>query len=708
MLSKQLKIFGFILLVSLLVFNASLGIGALFPTNINWLMTVHHDWGTHYLGWAFYRNDPWMFPLGATKSYDYPVGANVGLTDSIPLLALTFKLLNPILTETFQYFGFWIFSCVFLNGYYGFKILNLFSKNLVINLLLSVFFIICPLLLYRYMHPALCAQWLLLASFYNYFLVEKGVDKKRVFVKQLIIVALSAAIHPYLTAMVFSLFLVIIFRMVLLKKVPFIQFVSFVMVTSLVTFAIWFLIGIVDLSSDSYGSSGDYTLTSMNLNSPFNGNGYAKFFGELKMQNPMQYDGFAYLGCGFLALIVFSLFYFLRNYSQTARLIKRHYFLLIFLVGFVVFAITKNVTLGESIVLSYPTPNFVDVLGGFFRAPARFLWPTYYFILITTCVVVSKLKLKWQVVSLMSLLLLTLQIYDIQNLFNSKNLTHEKWDYTTPLQDKKWRAVFKHFDAVLVYPLYSFNYSMTYQNDYQDLSFLALKEGKPISNAYLARVKMAPRAAAVSELKFNLKKGKLDSKILFVTIEKELKAFENLIANNTATIRKIDNFFLVFNSEKTDAVDKILKLSSQEIENTNQVKNQFKGTSTKVEELNGRNFSAIGEVKFNVDFFEQQNRFINIRGWALYLEGQKCSADTLFFVLQSTTKRRVFKIQPKSESRPDVAVFYKEPAITACGFNDVIDLTSLPADIYSLNILFSKNDVINAYYPEIKEVILKD
>ncbi len=708
MLSKQLKIFGFLLLVSLLVFNASLGIGALVPTNINWLMTVHHDWGTHYLGWAFYRNDPWMFPLGAMKSYDYPVGANVGLTDSIPLLALTFKLLNPILTETFQYFGIWIFSCVFLNGYFGFKILNLFSKNLVINLLLSIFFIICPLLLYRYMHPALCAHWLLLASFYNYFLIEKEGDKKKVFIKQLIIVALSAAIHPYLTAMVFSLLLVIVFRMALSKKISVIQFVSFTTVAFLVTFAIWFLIGLVDFSGESYGSSGDYTLTSMNLNSPFNGNGYAKFFGELKMQNPMQYDGFAYLGCGFLALIVFSFFYFLKNYLQTLTLIKRHYFLLIFLVGFVVFAITKNVTLGESIVLSYPSPHFVDVLGGFFRAPARFFWPTYYFVLITTCVVVTKLNVKWQIISVACLLLLSLQVYDIQNLFNSKNLTHEKWDYTSPLQDNKWRAIFKHFDAVLVYPLYSFNYSMTYNNDYQDLSFLALKEGKPISNAYLARVKMAPRAAAVSEINFNLKKGKLDIKNLFVTTEKDLKAFENLIANNTVTIRKIDNFFIVFNSKKADQVDKTLKLSRQEVENTNQVKIQFKETSTKVEELGKQDFASTREVKFNIDFFEQQSKFINIRGWALYLNGQKYSSDTLFFVLQSRTTKSLFKIQPKNESRPDVAAFYKDPTITACGFNDVIDLTSLPADIYSLNILFSKNGVISAYYPEIKEVILKD
>ncbi len=37
---------------------------ALQPSNINWLMTARHDWGTHYLGWAFYKNEPWHFPIG--------------------------------------------------------------------------------------------------------------------------------------------------------------------------------------------------------------------------------------------------------------------------------------------------------------------------------------------------------------------------------------------------------------------------------------------------------------------------------------------------------------------------------------------------------------------------------------------------------------------------------------------------------------------
>lgn len=44
-----------------------------------------------------------------------------------------------------------------------------------------------------------------------------------------------------------------------------------------------------------------------------------------------------------------------------------------------------------------------------------------------------------------------------------------------------------NFDNVIIYPPFNYNYSMTYNNDYQDLCYLALKAKKPISNAYVAR-----------------------------------------------------------------------------------------------------------------------------------------------------------------------------------------------------------------------------
>ena len=80
-------------LVVVLIFHISYGLEVIIPTNINWLLSVRHDWGQHYLGWAFYRNEPWTFPLGTIDKLCYPVGTNVGYWDSIPLLAFFFMRL---------------------------------------------------------------------------------------------------------------------------------------------------------------------------------------------------------------------------------------------------------------------------------------------------------------------------------------------------------------------------------------------------------------------------------------------------------------------------------------------------------------------------------------------------------------------------------------------------------------------------------------
>jgi hypothetical protein len=309
---------------------------------------------------------------------------------------------------------------------------------------------------------------------------------------------------------------------------------------------------------------------------------------------------------------------------------------------------------------------------------------------------------------MLSFLVFSIQIYDIQNLFNSKNLTHEKWEYDTPLEDSKWRAVFKHFDAVLVYPLYSFNYSMTYQNDYQDLSFLALKEGKPISNAYLARVKMAPRAAVITEVNFDLKRGDLSEGDLFVTNAENVSAFENLIASKKATIRKLNNFYIIFTSRKTQIIDNILKLSKLDLENISRFTSQFKFNATKLEYLGKADFEVKNEVKLNIELFEQQKKFLSIRGWAFYKEGQKISSDSLYLVFRSSTNNETYRIYPRVEPRPDVANYFNEASIKDSGFNDVLDLSTLPAGAYKVDILFSSNKSTKAYCSSEKEVILKD
>src|SRR4030095_5804229 len=145
-----------------IIYHTCYGLHTLWPGNTSWLMTIKHDWGTHYLGWLFYQHEPWHFPLGEVHNYFAPGGTNVGFTDSIPLLAILFKLISFILPGEFQYFGIWLLLCHLLTAYYTILLFRRFKVKDIYTFFAVIFIAANPVLIYRGMHPALCAQWMLL------------------------------------------------------------------------------------------------------------------------------------------------------------------------------------------------------------------------------------------------------------------------------------------------------------------------------------------------------------------------------------------------------------------------------------------------------------------------------------------------------------------------------------------------------------------
>ena len=135
-------------------------------TNIDWIFHGK-DMTHHYVGWSYFKNDEWRFPLGLNPQYGLENASSIIYTDSIPLLAFFFKIFKSYLPKDFQYFSFWIFLCFFLQGFFSFKLINYYTKNIGYSLIASFFFLISPIFLYRIsFHLALGAHWLILASFY--------------------------------------------------------------------------------------------------------------------------------------------------------------------------------------------------------------------------------------------------------------------------------------------------------------------------------------------------------------------------------------------------------------------------------------------------------------------------------------------------------------------------------------------------------------
>ncbi|MBV8378621.1 MAG: hypothetical protein JO279_16615, partial [Verrucomicrobia bacterium] len=76
------------------------------PASVTWL--CGGDYGTQFLGWHFYRNEPlWQLPFGLVRSYGEQRGSSLVYTDSIPLFAFIFRPFSPALPHYFQYVGLW-------------------------------------------------------------------------------------------------------------------------------------------------------------------------------------------------------------------------------------------------------------------------------------------------------------------------------------------------------------------------------------------------------------------------------------------------------------------------------------------------------------------------------------------------------------------------------------------------------------------------
>ena len=115
-------------LISILVSFCVLGPQNIQLTNTQWLYG-NNDEALHQLGWHFFKNDIWRFPLGLNPNYGQELGSSIVYSDSIPLFALFFKLFKFLIPGNFQYFSLWYFVCFYFQLFFSYKILKVFTKS---------------------------------------------------------------------------------------------------------------------------------------------------------------------------------------------------------------------------------------------------------------------------------------------------------------------------------------------------------------------------------------------------------------------------------------------------------------------------------------------------------------------------------------------------------------------------------------------------
>lgn len=386
-------------LIGLLVFFLIYGISPLDPTNDAFLRGgyVEQDVRQHYAGWLYYKKAPLTIPFCNAPQLNWPEGMSIAFTDSIPLFAVLFRLLGPLLPGTFQYFGLFTLLCFMLQGGFAALLLNLFTSNRAHIFLGVLPFTFSPILLERaFRHTSLAAHFLILAALYYYI---KGRRESRLCIGLFVINCLSITIHPYFVPMTFALTFALVLELSLQDRqiLPF----GWLVLNLAACGALGWLFGIFSSSGSGSGGSGiQYGHFSMNLNALWNptsrGVVWSRFL-PVQNQLPGNYDGFAYLGLGMLLLLIFSaVFFVIDEQNRLPKLLKRHGALLFVCVCLGCFAVSHIVTANGATLIRLPLPQFVIRLATTLRSSGRMFWPVYYLLFVFALRGISRLDARLQ------------------------------------------------------------------------------------------------------------------------------------------------------------------------------------------------------------------------------------------------------------------------------------------------------------------------
>lgn len=423
------------------------GIRVLNPCYDDWLLS-RGDLTQHYLGWCFFRESNWTFPIGLTNRLAYPDYSSVIYTDSIPIFAVFFKLLSPVLPETFQYFGWWGLACFMLQGLFAAKILNALYVGKGQILIGSLMFILSPIVIEKmFRHTALGGHWIILLAIYL-FVRHSNIytDIKKTTLYWGLVGVYIGSVHMYFLPMCGAFLCGFVLcswlkekRLLLKYALPGVSFVGGLFVTT-------YLLG--GFSTKAETGSSDLGVFSFNLNGFFNAKGYSKFLPSLATYYDGQYEGFAYLGLGVFVLLAVAFGYLWVNVYKKKKP-DRNFVLygsmyVLMCVGLILFAASPEVTFGDRLLFVLTDSSTLTHYWGIFRSTGRIVWPVCYLIDIGVIVCNDRLFEKKYLAAAVLAVCAFVQIFDISGKLQGQHRTFaNETTYESPLKSDVWTRLSK-------------------------------------------------------------------------------------------------------------------------------------------------------------------------------------------------------------------------------------------------------------------------
>ena len=527
---KRLNIPAFIIgaILGAIVFIVIFGASMISPANTDWIFAYTGDATQHHLGWVFFRNSPWTFPIGLTQGLTCDGAVSCMYSDSIPLFGVIFKILSPILPHNFQFLGLWGVICFALNGGFGASLLCRIKPNLLFTSIGSLFYAAFPPAINRITHHnSLGAIWLFIAAMI--LCMDHKKEYKHKFTPMIlwsVNCMLAVLIHTYFVPMVYMVMMgyviLTVFRDKNLKKAIAV-FGSSVASTLLIMFVIGAFYG-----QGGY-TDGGFGFYASNLNTFFDSRGLSKFLLPLNSFDG-QGEGFGYLGLGMIVCVIFSLIALISIiekkdgsfFSAAKALIKKYNveilaFAVVFMVSFC-WAVSNRITLNGRLLLEIPLPYLVRGCLSIFRASGRFIWVPCVLIMTASLGIISKLNKKTAIAAAaLCFLIQGMDIRDWCRILHSQYAEPPAYEYA--LKDKKWDELTKDTKEIIFLPMKD-AYGL-YMQMYFDFAQMAAEKHMALSSFYLARMDLDSVKEYAEKEYQQLKDGKGRKDVLYVFFDKE-------------------------------------------------------------------------------------------------------------------------------------------------------------------------------------------
>ena len=617
----------FFLLIAISSAIVILGIDSFLITNTRWLHNAESDTASSYNGWYFFKNDFWRFPLGSNPNYGDTFGNSIVFSDSIPILALFFKFISPVMPENFHYFSIWYSICFFLQLYFSYKILIKFTKNNFFSFIGSLFFLIAPILIYRVgLHPALAGQWILL--FTLYLGLTKTYQKSKLM--WIFVIAISSLIHFYFTIIISISFAIFRISNFFIYKESFFQFVKDFFITFITLLLTMYVIGyfevrVVDALGPGYG---ELKLNLLSIFDPFISEkqiAWSWILPDIKVTAFESAEGFNYLGLGQILMISISLILFVKKKSNKNLIFfKKNKEIKIFIwisLILTLLALSNKISFGSYTLIEIPLNKFIYGSLSLFRASGRAFWIVNYFLVLLSLIIIFKTLYVKRSLFLI-IILLIIQIADtsagLKRYIKLNTITENIYIPSDPI----WENVLeKHKIVKTTYPdSYSQKFTL----------FSSLYEKYSIKKTNLIRTARANRKL-IAEARYDLYKKfrdkKLDSNTLYVIDNLgHLRNLKQIFKNDDVGFFFRDKIWIMLKNEKK-------LMNSSDVENFNKIKPKLLETN-----------------KINEIYFKNWENYYGF-GWSHNSDKQGIWSDgklaTLLFSVEQDTDDMILEIDCK-------------------------------------------------------------